>query len=341
MERDEWLKGLKERADRSVLHDVAFSLEMQEKVQRAIGQETGRKKRGISRNPWGLWTSAAAAVLLLVLLGTAITVVVPKRHAGEPPQVKPWLPGAAVNPPDLWRPSPRSDIHDDNQVVSYLGEKPVRLIPDEFGLYEDQAQRISWLLNGSFAKEVELVAYSTDGKRIELGSYEVMGPQYDADGHFSSSIALPDPGVWKLQLLSGDEHFGQVFVQVEKGVSPENREFVTPLITKYLQTAQGNLGWLGADRDVKVELIGVEVQVPEERRVYAWVRIEGKAEEGAPGLSCPMVFDIAYEQQKLGKGGDYRVISHRMPEDGSRYQTSLKKMFPEKYLQRLNQMNRQ
>ncbi|WP_339186605.1 hypothetical protein NST37_09355 [Brevibacillus sp. FSL K6-6036] len=336
MERDQWLKGLKERADRSVLHDVVFSPEMEENIRRTIKQEAGRKKRTFSPGRWGLWASAAAAVLLLALVGTAITGVGPGEHARQPVQEKPWLPATIVNPPDLWKPSPRSDIHSENQVFSYLGEKPVRIMTDEFGLYEDQAQRISFLLNGSFGKEVELVAYSTEGKRIKLGSYEVLGPEYDADGHFSSSIALPDPGVWKLQVLSGSEHFGQVFVQVEKGVSPENREFVTPLITAYLQTAQGNLSWLGADRDVHIELIGVETQAPEKRRVYAWVRIEGKAEEGSPGLSCPMVLDIAYEQ-KNGKGGAYRVISHSMPEDGSRYQPSLKKLFPEKYLQRLSE----
>lgn len=44
MERDQWLKGLKERADRSVLHDVVFSPEMEENIRRTIKQEAGRKK---------------------------------------------------------------------------------------------------------------------------------------------------------------------------------------------------------------------------------------------------------------------------------------------------------
>ncbi|USG63886.1 hypothetical protein NDK47_17180 [Brevibacillus ruminantium] len=340
MDRDQWLKELKERADRAVLHDVAFSPSMEEKVRRAAERERQGKRAYFVRRVWAFRSAAsvAAVVFLLILLGSAVIRLPENHHAREPLQERPWLPGTVVNPPDLWKPSPPTVEQKDDGVFSYLGEKPVRVITDEHGYYEDQTQTMTVLLNGSFAKEVQLVAYSTKSKKVELGTYQVMGTLYDADGHFRAGVALPDPGVWKIQVLSEGKHFGQVFIEVKEGISPVNRDFLTPLVTSYLQSAQGDLAGLGTDREVKLALVGVEAPNPEKRRVYAWVSIIGKAGEASPGLSCPIVLDIFYTQS-LGKG-DYRVVGHRIPEDGSLYQSSLREMFPEKYLKRLDEIKR-
>lgn len=341
MDRDQWLNHLKERADQSIFHDVVFSPEMEEKVRRTVERER-QKKAYFSAKKWPLWSGVTAAVLLLAVLGTVYPAIFSGEHGSmspEPPTEKPWLPGTVAAPPDLWKPSPRTEERHDNQTFSYLGEKPVRIITDETGLYEDQTQKVVWLLDGSFEREVELVAYSTAGKRLSLGKYEVAGPLYDAKGHFPSGIVLPEPGVWKIQVLSGGEHFGQVFVQVQKGIAPANRDWILSLVKSYLQTAGGDLAWLGSDRQMEVELIGVEAPVAEQRRVYAWVKITGGANEASPGLSCPMVLDILYGPAPSG-GSGYRVVGHRIPADGKMYRSSLEEMFPEKYLRRLDEMQK-
>ncbi|UYZ12245.1 hypothetical protein A6764_15635 [Brevibacillus sp. WF146] len=330
MERDQWLRELKERADETVCKDVTFTPGMEEAVRKRIRQRSQRQRRG------PLLASASAAVTLLALWMWWPDALQPKQPTAPGPAPETTVPplfGLVSSPPVLWNPSPQTETVHDGKPFRYVGEKPVRIITDE--LYEGQMQNVFWLLNGPFAPEVNLVGWSTEGERVELGSYRVAGPQYDADGHFPSGIVLPHAGIWKLQVVSGGKHFGQVFVEVKEGVSPANRELVTPLITRYLQSVRGDLDWLGGERDVKLDVIGVEAPNAESRRVYAWVQITGRGgDHQQPALSAPMVFDIAYRVSRGGSAG-YQVTSHRMPEDGSRYQSSLESMFPPQIVQKL------
>ncbi|MDF2682534.1 MAG: hypothetical protein K0R47_3724, partial [Brevibacillus sp.] len=193
-----------------------------------------------------------------------------------------------------------------------------------------QQQRIVWLLDAGLTAKVELVGYSSEGVRLTLGTYPVSGPLFDAQGHFSSGITLPEPGIWKLQVLADGKHLGQVFVEVKAGISPTNRKMVEPIIREYLETEGANLGWLGDDREVTIELLGVEAPDAARRKVYAWVKILSKDPRLSSGVSAPMVFEIMYN------GNEYKISNFQMPEDGNRYQSSLQKMFPQKVLDQIN-----
>jgi hypothetical protein len=320
MDVDKTLRQLKQAADSTLFRDVVFTPEMEARVRAKVNK---RNQSNVPRI-----VSVAAAV---VLLAAVLWKIVPLGEADKWTATRPqpqhsMLPDAVWKPPVLWKPSPRTEMYQQNTPFSYYGEKPVRIVTNE--LYEDQTQRITWLLNGSFANEVELVGISAAGERVELGKWQVGNPLYDADGHFPSSIALPSPGVWKLQVLSGGKHFGHVFVEVKAGIHPANRSLVEPLIEKYLQTNREAFGWLGEDLEITLDLFGVESPDAETKRAYAWVKIMGKGRPwSSSGISTPMAFHIAHA------GSGYRVVSHRMPEDGNRYWSSIQEIFPPKYVE--------
>ncbi|MDH4615637.1 hypothetical protein [Brevibacillus sp. AY1] len=326
MDEDKWLKQLKDRADQGVLRDISFTPELEQKVRNRL------RKR--SRPVWVRVGSAGVAACLMVF---AMWQVWPQSEdqvpsesiiSQPPPSL---LPGGALETPVLWKPSPVVKSTYDNKPFAYMGEKPVRLITDETSIYEGQQQKFFWLLDGDVASKVEIVAHSRDGQQVELGTYEVMGSQYDAKAHFPSGLVIPDPGIWKLQILSEGKHFGQVFVEVKAGISPSNRSLVEPLIRQWLEAEGKKLNWLGADREISIDLLHVEAPNAEQRRVYAWIRILSKNKELSSGISAPMAFDIQYD------GNSYRVKGFEMPEDGNRYQSSLEKIFPAKVLEKLKQ----
>lgn len=323
MDETQWLEKLKERADQTVLRDVQFTATMEERVRQRI------RKQARLRPGWGRLSFPVVVVLIFLLIWQIWPAKLGDEHAAQPPQPVPsLLPGGGLETPVLWKPSVPTKTTFDGQSFTYMGDKPVRMMTDEKGLYEGQTQRVIWLLDGSYASSVEIAAYSSEGQRISLGTFPVMGPLFDAKGHFPSGIALPDPGVWKLQALSGGKHLGQVFVQVQAGISPANRLMVEPLVRDFLKGEGEKLGWLGAGREITLDLLGVEAPNAEQRTVYAWVSILGKAHDSS-GVSAPMVFHIDYD------GQTYRVKDFAMPGDGSTYQSSLQKLFPPKVLEQI------
>lgn len=323
MDETQWLEKLKERADQSLLRDVHFTTTMEEGVRQRIHKQASLRSR------WGRLSFPAVVVLLFLLIWQVWPAKLGEEHAAQPPQPVPsLLPGGALETPVLWKPSVPTKTTLDGQSFTYIGDKPVRMVTDEKGFYEGQTQRIVWLLDGSYASNIEIVAYSSEGQRISLGTFPVMGPLFDAKGHFPSGIALPDPGVWKLQALSEGKHLGQVFIQVQAGISPANRLMVEPLLHDFLIGEEEKLGWLGADREITLDLFGVEAPNAEQRTVYAWVSILGKTHNSS-GVSAPMVFHISYDGQA------YRAVDFAMPDDGNNYQTSLQKLFPPKMLEQI------
>lgn len=328
MDENRWLQDLKERADQTIFRDVQFTASMEERVRQRV-----RPRKGWMTG----WMRLSLPVVVLAV-GWLLWLGLPvqeERHAArqetKPPQqetqVPSLLPGGRLLETDLWKQSPYLSSTYDNQSFSYFGEKPVRIMTEKDGFYEGQTQRVIWLLNGKYAPKVEIAAYNTEGTRLELGSYEVMAPLYDADGHFPSGIVLPEPGKWKLEVRSEGKHFGQVFVEVKKGIAPANSQLVVPIIHSYLGTETDKLGRLGKHREINVELLGVEAPDAAKRTVYAWVKITGS---NSTAISAPMVFHISYN------GNDYRVTAFKMPEDGNNYQSSLQKLFPPKMLEKIN-----
>lgn len=326
MDEHKRIEQLKERVDQTVFRNVHFTRAMEERVRSKIRRNTGSLAW---RQPFAF---TAALLLVFVLLWSAWPAgsAPGQEQAAKPSHPDPGLlHGGTLEVPDLWHPSPRTETTFENKPFTYLGERPVRILTDENGFYEEQQQRIIWLIDAPQASKVELVAYDSGGRRIDLGTYQLGAPLYDAQGHFPSGIALPDPGVWKLQVLADGKHLGQVFVQVQAGVSPANREMVEPIVRNYLETEGTKLGWLGHDRDVNIELLGVEAPDAASRKVYAWVKVLSKDPRLSSGVSAPMVFDIAFD------GKSYNVTDMQMPQDGSLYQSSLQKLFPPKVLERM------
>ncbi|MFY0545119.1 hypothetical protein [Brevibacillus sp. H7] len=317
MDVDKSLRQLRERADSTLLRDVVFSVEMEQKILSKINKQ---KKQG------ALSPILYAAAFLMIGLAVWKWVPLGEEHrlSNQPERSETILPGAAWNPPVLWQPSPEQTGTYDNKPFHYFGEKPVRIITGE--LYEKQTQKVMWLLNGPFAEEVELVAISAEGKRVNLGKWRVADPLYDADGHFPSGIALPTPGIWKLQVLSNGKYIGHVFVEVKPGVAPANRDLVEPLIMAYIKTHEA-FAWLGEDQDITIDVLGVESPNAETKRVYAWVKGLSKDPLRSSGISAPAAFDIWYD------GSEYKVVGHRMPEDGNRYWSSIQEIFPENIVQ--------
>ncbi|WP_289135762.1 hypothetical protein [uncultured Brevibacillus sp.] len=322
MDETKWLEQLKERADRTVMRDVQFTSAMEERVRQKI-----RKKAD-----WRPLLVPIVAAIFCLIIWQALPKELGNDQAAKPGTVMnpapSLLPGGVLETPVLWKPSTPTKSTYQNQTFTYLGEKPVRVITDEKGFYEGQAQRVTWLLDEATASTVEIVAYSSEGSRVPVGTFQVMAPLFDAKGHFPMLVALPDPGIWKLQALSEGKHLGQVFVQVQDGISPANRSLVEPLIFEFLNAEGKKLGWLGPDRKVEVELLGVDAPNAENRTVYAWVKILGEAHSSS-GISSPMVFSIAYN------GNKYRVTGFQIPGNGSEYQSSMKKLFPPKILEKL------
>lgn len=322
MDENKWLADLKERADQTIFREVQFTASMEERVRQRV-RSKGRWMSG--------WRKLSIPVVVLAA-ALLLWITLPPQHderqpAQQEPQVPVLLPGGQFVNPDLWILSPYLSSTYDNKSFSYLGDKPVRVMTDKDGFYEDQMQRVIWLLNGEYGQTVELAAYHAEGTRLELGSYQVMEPLYDADGHFPSGIALPEPGKWKLEARSQGKHLGQVFIEVKKGIAPANIQWLSLLLHDYLRTENDKLEWLGTNREINVELLGVEAPDAANRKVYAWVKMKGS--HSSP-LSAPMVFHIAYN------GKDYIVTEFNMPENRSNDQSSLQKLFPPKILEKIN-----
>ncbi|HZG79485.1 MAG TPA: hypothetical protein VEZ13_01815 [Brevibacillus sp.] len=322
---DKWLEQLKERADQGILHNVHFTDEM----------ENGVRQRIHKRTPEGLYlryfSASIAALLLVFTLWQAWPQQAEWGQSGTEPSSKSpsLLPGGVLQSPDLWKPSPiRGGTHN-SQTFSYQGEKPVRLITDPDSIYAGQQQKLVWLLDGDFAKTVEIVAHDSEGQQVELGSFEVGGGLYDAKGHFPSGLVLPTPGIWKLEIRSSGKYFGHVFIEVKAGISPSNQNLVEPLVRKFLETEEEKLGWLGKNRQITIELLRVDAPSAEKRRAYAWIRI--LSENNSSGISAAMAFDVMY------MGDDYYVVGFQMPEDGNRYQSSLAEIFPPDVLDMIRQ----
>jgi len=325
MDEDKWLEQLKERADQGILHNVHFTAEM----------ENGVRQRIHKRTPEGLYlryfSASIAALLLVFTLWQAWPQQAEWGQSGTEPSSKSpsLLPGGVLQSPDLWKPSPiRGGTHN-SQTFSYQGEKPVRLITDPDSIYAGQQQKLVWLLDGDFAKTVEIVAHDSEGQQVELGSFEVGGGLYDAKGHFPSGLVLPTPGIWKLEIRSSGKYFGHVFIEVKAGISPSNQSLVEPLVRKFLETEEEKLGWLGKNRQITIELLRVDAPSAEKRRAYAWIRI--LSENNSSGISAAMAFDVMY------MGDDYYVVGFQMPEDGNRYQSSLAEIFPPDVLDMIRQ----
>ncbi|TKI56259.1 hypothetical protein E8L90_12720 [Brevibacillus antibioticus] len=328
MDENRWLTDLKERADQTIFRDVQFTASMEEGVRQRVRPGT-RWMTG-----WRKLAMPSVVLTMGLLLWFGLPIQEERQsaqHEMRPPhgqtQVPSLLPGGQIVEADLWKLSPYLSSTYDNQSFSYLGEKPVRIMTDQDGFFEGQTQRVIWLLNGDYASKVEIAAYNTEGTRLSLGSYEVMDPLYDAEGHFPSGIVLPEPGKWKLEIRSGGKHLGQIFVVVKKGIAPANRQLVGPVIQQFLEKESDKLEWLGKFREINVELLAVEAPDAAKRTVYAWVKITGSH---SSALSAPMVFQIVYN------GNAYRVTDFQMPEDGSNYQSSLQKLFPPKVLEQVN-----
>jgi hypothetical protein len=327
MDEDKRLRQLKERADQTIFREVSFTAELEQGVRNRL------RKR--SRAPLMRFGTAGVAVCLLFFALWQVWPLAGNQGlegngstSANPPSL---LPGGTVETPVLWQPSPVVQSTYDNQPFSYIGEKPVRVITEVASIYEGQQQKFFWLLDGDFAPEVQVVAYSSEGLRVELGTYGVMEAQYDAKGHFPSGLVLPEPGIWKLQILSGGKHFGHVFVEVKAGVAPGNQTLVEPLIRSYLEVEGTKMKGIGTDRKITIDLLHVEAPSGDKRRAYAWVEVKGVINGISTGLNAPMAFDIQFD------GNAYQVVDFQMPEDGNRYRSSLERIFPPKVLEKLDQ----
>ncbi|NGQ94148.1 hypothetical protein G3578_03035 [Brevibacillus sp. SYP-B805] len=326
MDVEQSLRHLKETADATLLRDRSFTPEMERRVWERIRRK-GRRKGGF---PFSLLVPAAVALAILAVSPLLAPAGPPfERETGQPhKETEPILPGAVWHVPTLWKPSPSYTESYGQHAFTYYGTKPVRIMTEEF--YEGQAQKVMWLLNGAVAKEVQIVAVNEQGVRKDLGTWEVGGRLYDADAHFPSSIVLPEPGIWKLQVLSGGKHFGLVFVEVKPGVSPANRSLVEPLITRYLQSHK-DFGGGSKENRIGLELLGMESPDAEHKTVYAWVSVLAEEPYNSSGVDAPARFDIAFD------GSSYRVVGHRLPAGGEQYWPSIEQMFPAKVVEKIKE----
>lgn len=329
MDEDKWLEQLKERADQGILHNVHFTAEMENGVRQRI------HKRTPERLNLRYFSASIAGLLLVFTLWQAWPQQVEWGQSGTEPNSKSpsLLPGGVLQSPDLWKPSPILVGTHDSQNFYYQGEKPVRLITDPDSIYAGQQQKLVWLLDGDFAKTVEIVARDSEGQQVELGTFEVGGELYDAKGHFPSGLVLPTPGIWKLEVRSSGKYFGHVFIEVKAGISPSNQSLVEPLLRKFLETEGAKQGWLGKNRQITIELMRVDAPSAEERKAYAWISILSENKALSSGISAPMAFDLMYT------GNEYRVVGFQMPKDGNQDQSSLEEMFPPDVLALIQQRN--
>ncbi len=306
---DKELEQLKDKADSTVLQSIVFTEEMARNVRNNILKRN--RKPSFQRVVISL-TAGCLSILFVLFAGSMFLPI----HSVEGP----------VSSSVKWEPSPIGHGTHQGNPFSYFGEKPVRIITGE--LYENQGQKAIWLLNGTFDAEAEITATNERGENFKLGDWKVGGQLYDADAHFPASLALPEPGVWKLEVVTKGEPLGHVYVEVKPGVSAGNRSLFEGLIVPYLETNK-EFAWVGEKRFASIHLFGIDGVSADKKTGYAWVLVESYVRKGdklvtQAGFSAPMVFEIAYVNN------DYQVVSHQMPKDGQEYWPSIEKMFPKK-----------
>lgn len=328
MDLDKSLQRLKEAADRTTLRDIRFSRDMEQ----GVWQRIYSKKRPASMGKTGAWTVTAMTTATVALLILLLPAILPTRTENSGKRGNESAPHSLLFPrvvwevPSLWKASEEQKGLVDGQTFQYYGEKPVRLITSE--LYEGQGQKVLWLLNGSFAKQVEVVGISETGEKVNLGVYEVGGKLYDADGSFPSTIVLPKPGIWKLQVLSDGGHFGSLFMKVHDGIMPANRVLVEPLIIQYVES-NPQLVPNANEWKVSIDLLGVESRSAEQKTAYAWVKILNQNPLSSAGISAPMVFEIRFD------GNRYKVASHKMAQPDGEKGTGIQDIFPPQYVEKI------
>lgn len=329
MDVEKSLQELKRAADSTLLKEIVFTSEMERTVKERVmsGRAAPRRNRLLA----SVIAVASAAAIFLFSLWQPMDSAIDQESSqpGKPPL---QFPGAVWETPTLWKPSPPQVGKIGQDRFTYLGEKPVRIIAGEF--YENQADKVVWLFNGLQAEEVELVGIHENGQRYYLGDWKLGDPLYDADRHFPSSIALPEPGIWKLQVLVDKKHFGQVYVDVKPGISPANRSLVEPLIRKYVKTNPELAGGLTGFK-TEIELLGVKSYDAEQKQVYAWVTVRPDNPLASAGIRAPVKFEIYYVQDT------YKVVGHTMPDRGADYWTQVAQIFPEKIVEQIKQRSQQ
>ncbi|MGE5702406.1 MAG: hypothetical protein ACM32O_07750 [Clostridia bacterium] len=344
MDIDKSLKGLKEAADQELLKDVIFTSQMQRDVRERTKQPHFDRKASKWKWASGLVTAFCIVVLLITNMPLDVTPsAVPSSTGGMPnssvpaftppsPSTpmpadttteKPIIPSAAK-----WQPSALHTGQFEGKSFQYYGEKPVRVITGE--MYEDQGQKTMFLLNGAFTSgdNVRLIGENQQGDRLDLGERTIGGKLYDAEGHFPTSIVLPSPGVWKVEVRYNGEVLGNIFLEIKNGVSPANQSLVEPIITEFLKTSN-DFAWTGNRREVSLRILGVDSPDASQKMGYAVVRVEAAQGTDGGAFHAPMKFNIVYS------GNQYRVIDYQMPEDGNQYWMSIRAMFPEKYVKKL------
>lgn len=315
MDIERQLQELKQEADGTVLSGLEMDAAFRSRVKEKIAVTTRKNKR------WNLVVSGLIAAFIFLFAFT--TLINPAS-----------FPNDSQTPPDLsnasggWELSMEQSSTADGKAFSYLGEKPVRIMTTD--LYEDQGQKTIWLLDGPIQSgvQVQIIGTKESGEQANLGSWTVGEALFDAKGHFPSSIALPSPGVWKLDVMTSNGSLGSVTVQVNAGVAPYS-EWLEGLVVSYIQSDQ-EFGWIGQPRFASIDMFGVYGPSGDQKYVYAWVLVESYRQENGnlvqeAGWSFPAKFVVDYVN------GDYQVTKMEAPSDGSEYWPSIERIFPTKY----------
>lgn len=315
MDVDRQLQELKKQADDTVLQDWEVDAPFRSRVKDLA------KTKPNKRNRWPLVVPGLVASLIVVLIFTFW--LKPTGFVNQSPNHPGWSSASAG-----WELSQKHADSYGGKAFSYVGEKPVRIMTTD--LYEDQGQKTIWLLDGKVKPgvRVQIIGNKESEEQANLGTWTVGEQLFDATGHFPSSIALPSPGVWKLEVLTSRGVIGSVTVQVNAGVAPYNN-WLEGQVINYIQNDK-KFAWIGQPRFTAIDMFGVYGPSADQKIVYAWVLVESYSQDKGnlaqqAGWSFPAVFVVDYIN------GDYRVTKMEVPNDGSEYWSSIERIFPSKY----------
>ncbi|MGC5328465.1 hypothetical protein [Brevibacillus sp. SYSU BS000544] len=315
MDIERQLQELKQVADRTVLSGLEVDVAFRSRVKQKLATTSRQNKR------WNLVVLGLIAAFIFLFAFTNLISPSSLSLISKP------FPDRS-NASGRWELSKEQSGTSDGKAFNYLGEKPVRIMTTD--LYEDQGQKTIWLLDGPIksGERVQIIGTKDSGEQANLGSWTVGEALFDATGHFPSSIALPSPGVWKLDVMTSNGSLGSVTVQVNAGVAPYS-EWLEDLIVSYIQSDQ-EFGWIGQPRFASIDMFGVYGPSADQKYVYAWVLVESYKQENGnlvqeAGWSFPAKFVVDYVN------GDYRVTKMEAPSDGSEYWPSIEQIFPTKY----------
>ncbi|WP_139490438.1 hypothetical protein [Brevibacillus dissolubilis] len=332
------LQRLKDEADNSVLKQVFFTEEMEQKIKNKIA----KSKR--QRSYWLKGSGLVACLCLLLVLGSnsgwwtltgidsgnhASGVGTDADHTGASGGDEPPL---SFDPPvpterHAWELSPATTLPSGNVMTFYGSDlMEVHFLTDSVNLYAGNDYKTRVVLRGFFPETLQYRWVQEKGERWAIDDVGVKQNQTQAE--FNRNTYFSQPGKWRMEVYKENKLYSFIVVDVkEKSEKSFDIKEATVLARQYF-ASDASFTKMGQPRYGSIEIFGID-GTTEQKKIYGWAVIRSFHDKKNgevtinQALDAPVVLDVAYNK----KNYRYEVQHMTIMEDKNLYFADMQKLF--------------